>query len=84
MSLLCRQGRAERLTGAHGLALPKEPKHMKETCEVKNCKESVFATAFPEDLKYKLCRGHFMLKMGKFAQGAKIVDLTEDRKDTKN
>ena len=49
-----------------------------KTCEVENCKEKVFATAYPEDIKYRLCEFHFKEMFGNIMQGAEVVDKTNE------
>ena len=51
---------------------------MKKKCEVDNCKERVFATAYPEDIKYRLCKFHFKDKFYNIIQSAEIVDKTNE------
>lgn len=49
-----------------------------KTCEVKGCKEKLFATAYPDDLKFRLCAYHFKDKFGHLVANAPIVDMTGD------
>lgn len=47
-------------------------------CEMTNCKNKVFATAFPDKNPVRLCKEHFQSEMGHLAADAPIVDMTEE------
>lgn len=52
-----------------------------KTCEMPNCKEKVFVTAFPERIPVKLCQKHFLEKMGHLiSPDTPIIDKTTRRR----
>lgn len=51
-----------------------------EQCDVRGCKDKMFATLFPNDLDFKVCARHFKERVGqkilRVAGKAEIIDKT--------